>query len=92
MALIENGYEENDTIQKLDDYYKLRIIVDFVSGMTDQFALNHYQKLSGQKIIWYRRICGELEVLFLWLSHKHRRSWGDKVNKYIEWANSGIYI
>lgn len=34
----------------LSDYYKLRIIVDYISGMTDQFALNQYQKLSGQKI------------------------------------------
>lgn len=37
-------------IDDLDNYYKLRVIVDFISGMTDQFALNHYQKLSGQKI------------------------------------------
>jgi dGTPase len=36
--------------KRLDDYSKLRIIVDFVAGMTDQYALNHYQKLSGQKI------------------------------------------
>ena len=35
---------------KLNDYYKLRVIVDFISGMTDQYALNHFQKLSGQKI------------------------------------------
>lgn len=40
----------NDGVRKLDDYSKLRIIVDFVAGMTDQYALNHYQKLSGQKI------------------------------------------
>ncbi|HMU04109.1 MAG TPA: hypothetical protein PJ990_10810, partial [Saprospiraceae bacterium] len=37
-------------IDDLNDYFKLRVIVDFISGMTDQFALNHYQKLSGQKI------------------------------------------
>lgn len=37
-------------IEDLNDYYKLRIIVDFISGMTDQFALNHYRKISGQKI------------------------------------------
>lgn len=37
-------------INDLDDYYKLRIIVDYISGMTDQFALNHYRKISGQKI------------------------------------------
>ncbi len=34
----------------LSEYYKFRIIVDFISGMTDQFALNHFQKISGQKI------------------------------------------
>jgi len=51
VALIENGFAETDSIDRLSDYFKLRIIVDFVSGMTDQFALNHYQKLSGQKII-----------------------------------------
>ena len=34
----------------LDDYYKFRVIVDFISGMTDKFALRHFQKISGQKI------------------------------------------
>ncbi|WP_412779011.1 hypothetical protein [Morganella psychrotolerans] len=28
----------------------MKLIVDYVSGMTDLFAINHYQKLSGQKI------------------------------------------
>jgi dGTPase len=51
VALLENGLKENDDFNRLSDYYKFRTIVDFVSGMTDQFALNHYQKLSGQKII-----------------------------------------
>lgn len=51
VALIENKLKESDSIDKLNDYYKLRIIVDFITGMTDQFALDHYQKLSGQKII-----------------------------------------
>lgn len=50
-ALLENGKKENDSFDELTDYYKFRAIVDFISGMTDQFALNHYQKLSGQKII-----------------------------------------
>lgn len=50
VALIENNFSEDETILILNNYYKLRIIVDFVTGMTDQFALNHYQKLSGQKI------------------------------------------
>ncbi|QQQ70354.1 dGTP triphosphohydrolase [Chryseobacterium indologenes] len=35
---------------KLDDYRKLRIIVDYISGMTDKYALMHYQKISGQRI------------------------------------------
>jgi dGTPase len=47
----ENGIDEKvEKIEQMNDYYKLRVIVDFVTGMTDQFALNHYQKLSGQKI------------------------------------------
>lgn len=29
---------------------RFRIIRDYVAGMTDKFALSHYQKLSGQKI------------------------------------------
>lgn len=49
-AYLENNLPPNSTINDLSDYYKLRVIVDFISGMTDQFALNHYQKLSGQKI------------------------------------------
>lgn len=34
----------------LEDYSKFRVILDFISGMTDQYALNHFQKISGQKI------------------------------------------
>jgi len=37
-------------LNDLDDYYKFRVIVDFISGMTDQYALKHYQKISGQRI------------------------------------------
>ena len=48
--------------EKADDLYdtfdvkdftaeeKLRILRDYVSCMTDKFALNHYRKLSGQQI------------------------------------------
>ena len=50
-AFEENNLPEDSSIDSLSDYYKLRLIVDFISGMTDQFALNHYQKISGQKII-----------------------------------------
>ena len=37
-------------IEQLPNYYRLRIIVDFISSMTDKFAVKHYQKLSGQRI------------------------------------------
>ncbi|MDL2313000.1 dNTP triphosphohydrolase [Bacteroidales bacterium OttesenSCG-928-B11] len=46
-ALMESGVEEFD---QLSDYYKLKVIVDFISGMTDQYALNQFKKISGQKI------------------------------------------
>lgn len=36
--------------QALDDYYKLRVIIDFISGMTDKYALKHYQVISGHKL------------------------------------------
>lgn len=29
---------------------RLRIVRDYVSGMTDKFALSHYQKLNGQRL------------------------------------------
>jgi len=32
------------------DYYKLRLIVDYISGMTDKFALKLYQELQGIRI------------------------------------------
>lgn len=50
-AFAEEGLDEKASLKDLSDYYKLKVIVDFVSGMTDQYALEHYQKLSGQKII-----------------------------------------
>lgn len=34
----------------LDNYYKFRVILDFISGMTDKFALNHFNNISGQSI------------------------------------------
>lgn len=51
IAFLENGLPESSKIDDLPDYFKLRVIVDYVSGMTDQFALTQFQKLSGQKII-----------------------------------------
>jgi dGTPase len=50
-ANLENGLAADSHFDNLPTYYKLRVIVDFISGMTDQYALNHYQKLSGQKIV-----------------------------------------
>lgn len=35
---------------KVDEYLRLRAIVDFVSGMTDKYAVSLYQKLSGLKL------------------------------------------
>jgi dGTPase len=49
-ALIENEMPLDESISKFNNYIKFRIIVDFISGMTDQYALNFYQKLNGQKI------------------------------------------
>lgn len=40
-----------DNLFEIKDYYKLRMIVDYVSGMTDQFALKLYQKLQGIRIV-----------------------------------------
>ncbi|TDQ18249.1 dGTPase [Algoriphagus boseongensis] len=39
-----------DDFDKFSTYSKMQIIVDFISGMTDQFALDQYQRISGQKI------------------------------------------
>jgi len=39
-----------DDFTKLNNYYKLRIIVDFISGMTDLYALKHYQFISGLRL------------------------------------------
>ncbi len=39
-----------DDFENFTPYTNLQIIVDFISGMTDQFALDQYQRISGQKI------------------------------------------
>lgn len=41
-----NKFDIND----LSPNVRLRMIVDFISGMTDQFAVTHFQLLSGQRI------------------------------------------
>lgn len=37
-------------IETLRPYSKLRVIVELISGMTDRYAVNVYQKLSGQRL------------------------------------------
>ena len=51
VAKMEEKLSIEDSFDSLSDYSKLRVIVDFISGMTDQYALSHYQRLNGQKII-----------------------------------------
>ena len=58
----QEHFDRNGVNAKADDMYekfdvkefsaeeKLRILRDYVSCMTDKFALNHYRKLSGQQI------------------------------------------
>ena len=54
MARYETKKENRDRVNRifddLEDYFKFRVILDFISGMTDQYALDHFQKISGQKI------------------------------------------
>ncbi len=45
LSLNENGVEK---FEQLSDYSKLRVIVDFLSSVTDRFALNLYRELSGR--------------------------------------------
>ncbi|MBD5237142.1 MAG: dNTP triphosphohydrolase [Bacteroidales bacterium] len=54
---IPNGYMRttaedlfNVDLNILGEYQKLRLVVDFVSGMTDKFAVSLYQELLGIKI------------------------------------------
>lgn len=48
-AIARIEYEEKDWFV-LPDYAKLRMIVDYVSGMTDFFALDVFQRLKGINI------------------------------------------
>lgn len=52
-GLIDVAITENDVknFEKLSTYARLKLIVDYISGMTDKFALTQYQQLNGQKII-----------------------------------------
>ena len=49
-VFLENNIGEgcvNERFKKLDEYSRLHLIVDFISGMTDKYALTLYQKISG---------------------------------------------
>ena len=37
-------------LEELSDYEKIHLVVDFVSGMTDSYAMNLYQELMGIKL------------------------------------------
>lgn len=47
--MADNAYDKFD-VKDFSAEEKLRILRDYVSCMTDKFALNHYRKLSGQQI------------------------------------------
>ena len=42
-------FEEVETY-KNEEYKKLQLIVDFITGMTDSYAINLYQELKGIKL------------------------------------------
>ena len=44
--VIFEKYEKYDN----DEYKKLQLIIDFVSGMTDSYAIDLFQELKGIKI------------------------------------------
>ncbi|OPZ76492.1 MAG: Deoxyguanosinetriphosphate triphosphohydrolase [Alphaproteobacteria bacterium ADurb.Bin438] len=46
---IRNKNLYNKSIEELSDYECFMLTADYVSGMTDNFALNMYQKLNGMK-------------------------------------------
>ena len=62
VTLHENKYEGVDfkifyeedlwdfDIEQLDNYSKLRLIVDFVASMTDKYSVELYQKFAGMKM------------------------------------------
>lgn len=44
---LESGKSWKASISQLTDYQKLQIVVDFISGMTDSYAVNLHQRLSN---------------------------------------------
>jgi dGTPase len=46
-----NNFEEVEAaLSELSMYKKLLIVTDYVSGMTDRFAVDLYHKLSGLRL------------------------------------------
>jgi dGTPase len=49
-----NKFEEEDLwnfdVEQLDNYSKLRLIVDFVASMTDKYSVELYQKFAGMRM------------------------------------------
>ena len=47
-------FEEEDLwkfdVEQLDNYSKLRLIVDFVASMTDKYSVELYQKFTGMRM------------------------------------------
>ncbi|HAT1529126.1 TPA: deoxyguanosinetriphosphate triphosphohydrolase, partial [Morganella morganii] len=43
--LFHNKYLEIDS--KVEWKYRIHLVIDFISGMTDQFAMDFYQQLKG---------------------------------------------
>jgi dGTPase len=41
---------EKERVDELTDYQRVLIVTDYISGMTDRFAVDLYQKLSGIKL------------------------------------------
>lgn len=43
-------FPETILTKDMDPYNKLKLVVDWISGMTDKYALDVYQKLSGASL------------------------------------------
>lgn len=50
LELVKLESKTEDKIENLPPYYRLRLVIDWISGMTDKYALETYQKLSGIKL------------------------------------------
>jgi len=40
----------NFDVEQLDNYSKLRLIVDFVASMTDKYSMELYQRFAGMRM------------------------------------------